>query len=370
MAGEGYQYINMLLDKQKTQAQLNAEATRLQAAKEAQMLKQMQDAANMVGDAMKQTAADKAANQQLNEMIPPRAEAADPALAKAMKAAGMGPTKPHTGGVNEFNIRMTALQRQDRLDDRAMAQQRYQLDRSDSQKAREFDQEMASQKMNWALSIQDKNAETNRLAQQARAATNAARMTDQKTKNITLASDAYLKQKAVTEGIMRLAQKDGNWDVFNQKGQELQALHLGGVSSGLKLPPLELPKFQPPGEETDLNLRAARQRWDDSSANAFPATGSGWSKPGSRSGGKTAGDEYMEDSDRLYRIQQKYAPREVDRYTPPDTVAIPVRPPGWTNAPARGASTPPQAFQAGTTAVNRATGARIQWNGRTWESVQ
>ena len=153
-------------------------------------------------------------------------------------------------------------------------------------------------------------------AQQQQAST-LSRQTNQKTKDMVIASGAYVKNMALQRKGLDAAQKAGDFDTYDSIAGDMQALHYGSVSSGLKLPELKIPDFVPPGAAMDDDLASATEEWERTGKQANSSAGQ-WESNGKWLNGKTAGQEYMDASQNLSTAQSKYTPRKITPFTPPE----------------------------------------------------
>ncbi len=277
MAGEGYKYIEMLLDKQRTQALLDQQDREFQSKQMQDSIETGLEAASQLSGAMRQGKRDNIANQLMNQNDPPRAQAVNadaPGVARANAVFG-GASTPARGGADELGMRME-LSREQRLSD----------------------------------SLTQRSA----AAQQQQAST-LSRQTNQKTKNMVIAAGAYVKNMALQRKGLDAAQKAGDFDTYDSIAGDMQALHYGSVSSGLKLPALNIPDYVPPGAAMDDDLASATEEWERTGKQANSSAGQ-WESNGKWLNGKTAGQEYMDASQNLRTAQSKYTPRPVTRYVP------------------------------------------------------
>lgn len=302
MAGEGYKYIEMLLDKQRTQALLDQQDREFQSKQMQDSIETGLEAASQLSGAMRQGKRDNIANQLMNQNDPPRAQAVNadaPGVARANAVFG-GASTPARGGADELGMRME-LSREKRL----------------SQDSR-FDNMVAGlREQRLSNSLTQRRAAA--LHQQA---VNLSRQTSQKTKDMVTAAGAYTKNMALQRKGLAAAQAAGNFEEYDSIAGDMQALHYGSVSSGLKLPPLNIPDYVPPGAAMDDDLDAATREWERTRARATAKPGQ-WDSTGDWLNGKTAGEEYMAASERLGAAQTPYTKRPVTKYVPePDIIPL------------------------------------------------
>ena len=299
MAGEGYKYIEMLLDKQRTQALLDQQDREFQSKQMQDSIETGLEAASQLSGAMRQGKRDNIANQLMNQNDPPRAQAVNadaPGVARANAVFG-GASTPARGGADELGMRME-LSREKRL----------------SQDSR-FDNMVAGLR---EQRLSDSLTQRSAAAQQQQAST-LSRQTNQKTKDMVIASGAYVKNMALQRKSLDAAQKAGDFDTYDSIAGDMQALHYGSVSSGLKLPELKIPDFVPPGAAMDDDLASATEEWERTGKQANSSAGQ-WESNGKWLNGKTAGQEYMDASQNLRTAQSKYTPRKITPFTPPEDI--------------------------------------------------
>jgi hypothetical protein len=186
----------------------------------------------------------------------------------------------------------------------------------------------------------------------------AARMTDQKTKDMVTASNAYYKNKSLLEKKMAAAQTSGDFEAWDSAATDLQGLHQGTISRGVKLPDLILPTFKDADSPDDVTMTSAVS--DGQGRRDRAMAPGGWDGVGDWMNGKTAGQEYMDESAKLDELKGKAAGRKATPYEPDDDT-IPLRP----SAATQGPSAPPP----GATATDPKTGRKVRWNGQAWESI-
>ena len=153
---------------------------------------------------------------------------------------------------------------------------------------------------------------------QRQSANQAAQLTNQKTKDAVTTSGAYFKNKALIEKSMSEAQAAGDFDAYDSAAQDLQALHYGTVSAGIKLPELRIPGFRDPNAPQPEAVQDAADSWENSRNTAMQP--GGWNSNGKWLNGKTAGQEFMDESRTLSDLQQKSKPREVSKFQPSEDV--------------------------------------------------
>ena len=289
-------YIALRLQKEKQDEDQQLAKQALQQRQMQMILSTGMDAAQGIAGAMKTSKQNGVANALMNQQTPPRAEAVDPALNAQMRQQGLGPTAPRTGGVDELKLSM------------AMEDQRNQNMASALSVAREG-------RLNHALNDAA-------VARQTQDATQTARMTNQATKDKVTASAAYFKNKALLEKSMSAAQAAGDFDAYNSTAQDLQALHYGTVSSGVKLPDLMIPDFRSPTAPTPEAMTSAVSDWQGRRDRAMKP--GGWDSNGDWFNGKTAGDEFMDSSSNLSELQSQSRGKPVDKFTPDQEDVIPL----------------------------------------------
>ena len=246
MAGEGYKFIELALNKQKQQAAIDYESRKDQQRDIAMALSQVADFSAVADRRAGQKKRDDIANSLMNKSAPPRAEAADPRLAAEMVKAGLGPTKPATGGVEEMQMRMD-LMRSSRQDD-----------------AQRFDQEMADWRRNRleanlnrenppranavfpGTNIVDLSADqraTAAIAEQQRdeQAIKAATSATKQMREAVSDSDAYHSGIAA---MMPKIQGARTRQEYDAQVTALQKLQTGAVTRGLKVDQPALPPFR------------------------------------------------------------------------------------------------------------------------------
>lgn len=332
-------YIALRLQKEKQDEDQRLAKQALQQRNMQMILSTGLDAAQSIGGiAMKagaQSKQDGIANALMNQQTPPRAEAVDPALNAQMRQQGLGPTAPRTGGVDELKLSM------------AMEDQKNQNMASALSVAREG-------RMNQA---QDDSY----TARQMQAATNAARATNQKTKDMVTAANAYVETSALLEKSMKAAQASGDFDGYNSAARKLQAVHLGTVSAGVKLPPLVIPDFSGPAPGNEGAFNDAMNNWQNTRGAAMQV--GGWDEGGKmgipfiRDSVPSNGQRYMTASEELNKQKAAFVKRPVDKYQPEsNTVQLPAQ---------AGAGQMP----AGQVIRNKSTGQMMRWNGSAWENI-
>ena len=327
MAGEGYQYINMLLNKQAQQAKWDQDAAQRRRDEMRQALSQVADAAVYATGAIKQkNLADASANVTMNAATPPRPEAVDPALARQMEAQGLGPTRPATGGVAELRMRRAAGNLGGGGDlVQAVA----------SHRQRQIPRQLAP-------------------APGAAAPSLPSQPYAQFAKEQEAAIKSYHQDAKPWLELMSNARNSGNFKDYQQAASEVYALHDRLKGFGINdYPAPVIADFRDYAAVPAAQLSASRNNWDVTSglvrdgkwneqsrvgevlpqvdaiarnvSAAVPALGTFARKVSDFPLGPTVGERYMKDSERLYQDQQN-AYREIDR-TPTGGVAPPAATP-------------------------------------------
>ena len=334
-------YIALRLQKEKQDEDQQLAKQALQQRQMQMILSTGMDAAQGIAGAMKTSKQNGVANALMNQQTPPRAEAVDPALNAQMRQQGLGPTAPRAGGLDELKLSM------------AMEDQR--------------NQNMASQLGQQRMQIAGQRMDDTYNHQRIQDAIAAAKLTSEKTKSAVTDSAAYFKNIDVMRDKLAEAQKNGDFRAYNTTATEMQALHTGNVSAGLKLPPLVIPDFSGPAPENEGAFNSAMDNWQNTRGAAMQKDG--WDE-GSRST-KTLnpltwansptpsnGERFMKASEELNKQKAGFVKRPVDKYQPEGEDVIPL---------------PTQQSQSATPTGqvirNKATGQMMRWNGQAWENI-
>lgn len=339
MPGDGYKFIEMAVNNKRA----NQERERLNIR---QALQSAASLAGVIGGQVKQAKTNKndaIANSLMNEMAAiPRAQAVgdDAALVQAMadKKAEKMPGF-HTGGVDELTMRMALEKHQNQNADRT--------EMSDDRAFRRALEKSREARMVEELDLRKRQAEQD-------AAKQAAGLTNDKTKESVIAANAYFKQKKVIEDAMRQAQLNGDFDSYNSYAQDLQAIHFGTSSAGVKLPELSIPPFRDPEQDPLIASLESQLAENDQQMAAGDKT-----KGNFLWWGGTPRTDIKSSLEKQLNETRTKAERPVDKFTPQEDDES-------TASQESGAGGMP----VGTMAVNRQTGQRIRWNGKSWEPVQ
>lgn len=292
-------YIALRLQKEQQDRMFQLKKQEQEQERMAQILENVNSLAQ--GLYKKSNNIDSLANVEMNKLSPPRAEAVnknDPVVKAANSLYG-GPSKPHKGGLDELKLYLD-------MDDR---------------KGKNISHQLTAQR---EARLQQQ-ADDNYNFRERQQAMQAAAQVDKNTKEKVSASNAYYKNKSLLEKSLAGAQALGDFDSYNSTAQDLQALHYGNVSAGLKLPEIKIPPFRETDPQLQEAINTAKMERDEKRKGVLSP--GGWGGRGVWWNGKTGGQEYMDASNELINLQKQIKVREVDKYIPDDEEYIPNPPP-------------------------------------------
>lgn len=235
MPGEGYQFVNMLLNKKARQADIDLANRQAQQQQIQNALQSAGNMALMLKSSQNSSKQDGIANALMNKSDAPRAEAVNPnapGVASANAVYG-GASQPHSGGMDELKLSMAM----------------------DANKNKNIASNLAALKYS-----NDSNFRERQLAETIthNRAIEAAKNAPTKFKDKVLSSDAYYRGMQDFNTAINNSLGSGDYQQYKDAALGMQVLHAAATASGLKFDPPSIPEFTPDGSYSDSQIAQLR----------------------------------------------------------------------------------------------------------------